>query len=368
MQPPKSQTTPRLDHLDGLRTVAILWVALYHYAYFWAPAGKGTNLLPYGDALAQVIFADVGYLGVYLFFIVSGFVIAMSLTRSASLGRFTVNRAIRLWPTLIICGTITFIATSLFGPEDLRRGPLEYLISLTFVPPPHVGKAIGVADMEWLDGAYWSLWTEVRFYITAALLYFAMKSRFLLSWTVFAAACCAVHVGALINGGALDAVSRLIYAEHQPFFTAGIALASMRFSQNRWAKWLLTAAIAQAFAYPALANGGLSDHEAAGLIVVFVLAIPVMLSRESVPILSSRLFATLGVASYAYYLLHQNTGLALLNIPDGLTPLAAIGTMLGIQLGIMLFSVALTKWIEVPLRRALRQRFTPRPVVAMPTP
>ncbi len=359
-QQPDHASAVRLDHLDGLRTIAIFWVALYHYAYFWTPAGKGDNLLPYGDALAGAPLADVGYLGVYLFFIVSGFVIAMSLTRSAHIGQFALNRAIRLWPTLIICGTITFLLTSFLGPEELRRDPLEYLISLTFLPPPHVGKVIGVGGMEWLDGAYWSLWTEVRFYIIAALLFFASRAHFLMSWTVFALGCAGIHVMGVTSGGVWDALARLLFTEYQPFFTAGVALASMRFGTLRWAKWLLTFALVQTFVYPTLVAGGLTDREAAGLIIVFTIAIPVMLARSTVPILSSRAFATIGIASYAYYLLHQNAGIAILQLFAD-QPIAVIVTMMVvIQIAIILFSIALTRWIEVPLRRALRRKLTRR--------
>src|SRR6056297_2047923 len=44
----------RRAELDGLRTVAIVIVALYHYAVFWAPAGRGDPILPYGDSLAWI--------------------------------------------------------------------------------------------------------------------------------------------------------------------------------------------------------------------------------------------------------------------------------------------------------------------------
>ncbi len=353
---PNPTSDLRLSHLDGLRTVAIFWVALYHYAYFWTSAGKGTDLLPYDAVLSRAPLADVGFLGVYLFFIVSGFVIAMSLTRSKSITQFGLNRAIRLWPTLIICGTITFLVTTQFGPAELQRSPMEYLISLTFIPPPHVGKAIGVSDLEWLDGAYWSLWTEVRFYAIAALLYFSGRSRFLLLWTAFAIASSVLHVTAVVKGGGFETLSRLLFTEYQPYFTAGIALASLYFRQTAWARWLLSFAIAQAFAYPAMSPSGLFGKEAAGIIIVFAFAIPVLLSNGPIPILSSRLFVMIGMGSYAYYLLHQNAGMALLNAFPSESPTVSILTMFCIQAGIVMFSVLLTTRIEAPIRRFLRAR------------
>lgn len=347
----------RLDHVDGLRSIAILWVAVYHYAYFWTTAGRGTAILPYDDAFAWVPLANVGYLGVYLFFIVSGFVIALSLQRSASVQRFWVNRMIRLWPTLLLCGTITFAATSLLGPPDLTRSWAEYLISLTFVPPAHVAKAIGAPPLEWLDGAYWSLWTEVRFYIIAGFLFFAIRGTFLLSWSLFALVCSIIHVWGLLHGGLSDALSRALFAEHQPFFSAGIALASLRFGAGGWLpRALLTIAAVQAFAYPALTTDGMSVSLAIGLAIVFGLAVPVMLARGQVPILSSRGVVSVGVASYAYYLLHQNVGIALLTTLDGPTDSGGVMIILGTQMGLLLLSIFLTRRVEEPLRRWLRGR------------
>src|SRR6056297_728894 len=120
-RPSDPSEAARLKQVDSLRAIAILSVVVYHYAIFWTPSGNGEALLPYGDALGWIPLAAEGYQGVYLFFIVSGFVISLSLRRSATLMEFGILRAIRLWPTLIIGGSLTFAATSLFGPDELRR-------------------------------------------------------------------------------------------------------------------------------------------------------------------------------------------------------------------------------------------------------
>lgn len=354
-----AQRAGRLDQVDGLRSLAILWVALYHYAVFWAPSGKGLAVLPYGDALARIPLAEVGFLGVYLFFIVSGFVIAYSLTRSPGPGHFALLRMIRLWPTLLICGTLTFALTTALGPEPLRRAPLEYLISLTFVPPAHVGKLIGMDDLEWLDGAYWSLWTEVRFYVLAALLHFSARKHFLAVWTVFALGSAGLHLLALTHGGWADAVSRLLFAAHQPYFSAGIALAALRAgTMRRAATGLLAFAGGQALVYPSLLQGSLPPTEAVGIVAVFALAIWATQARDALPLLSARYVVLAGQASYAYYLLHQNAGLALLGALATGHRIADIAIMLAIQAGLLIAAITLTRFVEAPLRHALRRRVT----------
>lgn len=61
--------------------------------------------MPY-PLLAQP--AKYGYLGVELFFMISGFVILMTASNN-SLKRFFISRAVRLYPAFWVCCTITFL-------------------------------------------------------------------------------------------------------------------------------------------------------------------------------------------------------------------------------------------------------------------
>lgn len=63
----------RLEYLDGLRGLAILWVLLYHFFSRWA------ELIPFGSTYQQWLIFEMGDLGVNLFFLISGFVIFMTL-------------------------------------------------------------------------------------------------------------------------------------------------------------------------------------------------------------------------------------------------------------------------------------------------
>lgn len=343
----------RSRHLDGLRALAIGWVALYHYAWFWAPIGKGDPLLPYGDALAAIPFASIGYLGVYLFFIVSGIVITLSLDRAASLPAFALARFLRLWPTLVICAALTFAATSVFGPVPLIRDWPEALISLSFIPPAHIGKLTGNTDWQWLDGAYWSLWTEVRFYIIAGVLFFAMRSHFLAGWIMFSAFSALIHILGLSGVGAADALSRLIFAEYHPYFSAGIALAYIaKRDQRKTAAILLLASWGLAIGYtPVPAQQTLIG----GICLVFALPILVVLRPHWVGPLAWKPVATIGQASYAYYLLHQNFGLALLSAWP-IASIPAVAAMVLIQGALIILSVLILWRVELPLARWIKSR------------
>ncbi len=126
----------------------------FSYSYFWTPAGSGDNLLPHGAAIAWIPLANVGYLGVTLFFLISGYVISLTLVRTNALRDFAVKRIARLWPTLVFCRTLTFLVAQLFGPNELKVGTVEWLISIFSVPPQHIGHFFGHSDWRWVDGAY----------------------------------------------------------------------------------------------------------------------------------------------------------------------------------------------------------------------
>ena len=352
----------RLDELDGVRAVAILWVALFHYAVFWTPAGAGFDLLPYGSRLSWIPLADVGLFGVLMFFVVSGAVISMSLERFDGPLRFARARAVRLLPAMLVCSTLTFALTGLLGPSELVRSVPEWLISAAFVPPGHVGRVIGVPGWEWLDGAYWSLWVEVRFYAVAAALAYGLRGAFLPMWLVFAALCAAIHLAGMAGSGPASALSRLLFAEYQPYFTAGVALAALRAGGSALPKAALFAAFALAIVYLAFDGMGEASWSVSSVVALFIaFGLPglAMLRPAAVRALAAEPLKALGRASYGYYLLHQNAGIALiLALP--LVGWASVGWMLGVQAGLIALALTLYRMVEVPVSRMGRPAILPR--------
>jgi exopolysaccharide production protein ExoZ len=93
-----------------------------------------------------------GWVGVEIFFVISGYVIANSASNSTA-RQFFRSRVVRLMPAVWICGTGTAIVVAIAG---LYRGSdlaVRYLATLVLWP-----------SGPWLDGAYWTLPIEVAFY------------------------------------------------------------------------------------------------------------------------------------------------------------------------------------------------------------
>lgn len=142
--------------LDGLRGIAILAVVFYHYFQALVSIYPDQEFYPYGDRIFPL--AQYGYLGVHLFFIISGFVIAYTMERMSGAAMFLRHRFFRLWPTMLVASVITYPAMHVVETPlaDLRRVDMTgFLPSLTFTAP-WVWKPLFEVD-NYIDAAYWSL-------------------------------------------------------------------------------------------------------------------------------------------------------------------------------------------------------------------
>jgi peptidoglycan/LPS O-acetylase OafA/YrhL len=166
-----------LGELDILRFGAALAVLFFHFAFRGASA-DGLSPLLY-DPLDDI--AKYGYLGVDLFFMISGFVIMLS-AQSGSVLSFTIGRIARLYPAFWLCCSVTFAAvllsdTVLF-PDTLR----VWFWNMTMRP--------GLFSAPYLDGSYWSLAVELKFYILVACIIaigqVARMEYFIFGWLVAA--------------------------------------------------------------------------------------------------------------------------------------------------------------------------------------
>lgn len=167
------KTENRLSHLDSLRGIAVLLVIIYHYYYRFQDEGyyyfNKNNISLIDQVLSH------GYYGVHLFFVISGFVIAMTLFKSNSLFDFFKRRFSRLWPTMLLCSILTFIYLSFYG-KIFEVSLYNFLPSLTFSEPYIFNKIFNSNKFDWIDGAYWSLFVEIRFYILVAIIYFSVRN------------------------------------------------------------------------------------------------------------------------------------------------------------------------------------------------
>lgn len=138
----------RIGVLDSFRGIAALSVVYYHLTH-WFRQKHGHNFSDSYDFI-------YGSYAVYFFFIISGFVIFMTVERCKSVTEFGYKRFIRLYPTYWICVILTTIAIYMFGLPEEKPSLIEFAVNFTMIQ-----KLLKFDD---IDPSYWSLVPELAFY------------------------------------------------------------------------------------------------------------------------------------------------------------------------------------------------------------
>ena len=179
-----SGTSVRLGWLDALRGFAALVVVLFHLSpYLIGPA-------PHAAVMRHI---DFGKYGVMLFFLVSGYVIPMSLERHGSLRRFWIGRLFRIYPAFLAAIAVMGLLIAA-GVLTLQPSLRAETVSGA------LGHATMLQDMLGLRGVvrvFWTLSYEMVFYLMVAGLFAWRLHRHSGWWAA------ALALTALIAGPAL---------------------------------------------------------------------------------------------------------------------------------------------------------------------
>lgn len=361
--------------LDVLRFAAACAVMLYHLAFWsWAfPAGQvalaSKGLADFRD---WPLITAVGWIGVQIFFVISGFVIATSAA-SSSASRFFISRFTRLVPAAWVCATITLAAWLLIDVGSPTSHLRAYANSIAFVPMP-----------TWIDSVYWTLGVEVAFY--SLVLGLVAYNRF--HW--LKPVMCTIGVisssfwfgygyAALDRDSALFAwfstvqwsrLAQLALLHHGVFFAIGVLLwmQLMRKATRDQTLWLL---LFVAGGCMQIAADSHLKFEKTGLMLSPILACAIWLGAllllcwmvqyndrvRALPERALRTLRRLGLVTYPLYLLHNVTGGAVLGALLG-WGIAATNALLLTIVAI----IALSWWVSVTpepaLQRATRTRLT----------
>ncbi|MEY4108926.1 MAG: hypothetical protein RJB35_239 [Actinomycetota bacterium] len=151
--------------IDGLRALAVIAVMFYHLGFSWIPGG---------------------FLGVDLFFVISGYVITRMLLDSIAqsggldLRGFYLARLRRLLPALLFMLTTTIIAVGIWAPDTIKR----LLVDTPFALTGTINWRLVANEQDYFESIgrppllqhTWSLAVEAQFYLVWPLiLYFILK-------------------------------------------------------------------------------------------------------------------------------------------------------------------------------------------------
>ncbi len=311
----------RIAALDGFRTIAILLVLGFHFFTLFVPPFTQSNYYPYGAKYSAVAPFKFGYLGVHFFFMISGFVIFMTLKKCSSYKSFLLKRFTRLWPALTVCSIITFLFVMIVDHSKQFSGfhsRVQYFIpSLTFTEPRMWTRFFHFKTMDYIDGVYWSLICEVKFYLLIGLLYFFNKAHFFRNWMIYVSVMFILYVLLITGSGFIPAsfsqnalyYFRLIFfPQYLIFFTLGIYF-FMVFNGKK-PKTVFEVLIALMLTVQLwLLQNGMEDI----VIGLFIMLFITFLFRPRwLKPLASRYVTIVGLISYPIYLLHEKIGVILI--------------------------------------------------------
>lgn len=339
----------RLAALDGLRFLAALSVVLFHFVGQTPEAMKGIWGRPYQSVFPELHgYFAFGRLGVDLFFLISGFVICMS-----AWGRtprdFFISRVTRLYPmywiAIAVSACVIYFADTPFGHPH----PRVLLANFTMLQTP-----LGVPN---LDPVYWTLWPELCFYLTFAVvvwkgLTYQRVVIFCGLWTVAAVLAPAAHIPLL---------TLVVNPTSAPYFIAGMAFHLMyryRPTPLLWGivamSWLL------ALHFLLAPTGGRNNWETwspwRGWLVLAVTVFFLMVGAIALGWtrrLRWRGLTVMGTMTFPLYLLHDTLGMTVAHhFGDRADPLLLVGVTVA---ALVVLSYLVHRFVERPMVLAMRR-------------
>ena len=299
----------RLYEIDLLRITAALSVVIYHYTF----SGYARHLTSIAYPGLSVV-TRYGYLGVDMFFTISGFVVLLS-----AWGRrpheFVISRIVRLYPAYWVAVTLTTIVAITLSHGLFRVTPIQYVANMTMLN--------AVAHIANIDVVYWTLYAEIRFYFLIFVLAWVgiTRSRVVaLLWAWLAAT--AIIEAHVLPAGLATTLDILVQSQWSHYFIAGMALCLIyrtRFS------WQLGAILVLAYAnavYQAINFGHLVANRyhqtlhspviAAVITVIFI--VMTLVAFRVTRRFGRPWFAVAGALTYPLYLVHAYNGFVIINL------------------------------------------------------
>lgn len=333
----------RLVELDALRGVAALSVVGFHYT---------TRFMDlYGTASTPSLSLPHGHYGVNLFFIISGFVIFMTLERTKSPMDFVVSRFSRLFPAYWVAVAMTFLVTYTFGLPGKEVTAAQATGNILMLH--------GLLHIPHVDGVYWTLEVELLFYMGMLALFSTRNMhRLPLALAVLLALRLAYEVAALLGTEWSWTLSRLLILKYLPWFALGIFVYQAIAGAHRPFVRQLGLVALGAIGCLAFVDG----WKIAVLATCLALLVYAAASGR-LPLLRHPVLVFFGTISYTLYLVHENIGWVVQR-----AVLARGGSMNLSILAALAVSIALatllTRVVEKPAMKFLRGWYRARQELA----
>lgn len=292
-EPSTRNQNNRLTVLDSLRGIAALSVVLFHFTYGY---DNGLKILS-----PKRFYFTYGDLGVQLFFIISGFVIFMTIEKTKSSKSFFISRFSRLYPAYWSAIMLTISLTTLLsapfqkGIYDIK----EVLVNFSMLQYWF--------KIQNIDGAYWTLAVELTFYFLIWCLY-KFKKLNSIQWfsLIWLSLTFLFYIFEIPFGKFVKAI---LILNHAPMFASGIGFYLLHQKRGSLLTHILIAIAFICESYMLFLNR--SDLSSYIIISLFFILF-YLFSYSKLEFLSNKILLFFGSISYTLYLIHDNIGMAII--------------------------------------------------------
>lgn len=284
----------RIKELDALRGIAALAVVFYHFT---------TRYNQIFNKESSVNFS-FGWLGVPVFFILSGFVIYLTVNKCKNVKDFLKKRFFRLYPTYWICLFFTLIVQYISSFSVNKLTFSDILVNFTMFQE--------LFSVNNLDGAYWSLFPELIFYLIMAILMLFKKQNTFYTYNVIL-----ILLGIIYMIWPIIVFEKLITIHYILLFMIGIAFYRIYNKINTnvdftliFFNWLIGTKL---YYY---------SNQSISLILLYcfffiIIGVYFLFIYGKLKFLAnSKVLMFLGYISYTLYLIHQNIGYIVINFTE----------------------------------------------------
>lgn len=324
----------RLGEIDALRGIAALLVVLFHLSTRYDSI--------YGHTTAPLVSLPWGHYGVNLFFMISGFVIFMSLDRTRTALDFVVSRLSRLFPTYWAAIIVTSLVISMLGLPDREVSLPDTIANFSMIHNlfgiPHV------------DGVYWTLEIEMLFYCWALIAFSLgwLTRIHLLLAVLFSIRLIYFWCHRYFQLELPIIISHLLILNYIAWFSAGIMIYRLVMGSS-------TRNLDLGVLFCAVALTTVVEGYRLGAIMILCITVLYGAAVGRLP-LNRRWLVWLGAISYPWYLMHQNVGYAMIRRLEAMGLSANIAIAVSI-LGTVTIAYLLLIFIDRPAIKWLREQY-----------
>jgi peptidoglycan/LPS O-acetylase OafA/YrhL len=345
LNPLTQPSTFRVAELDALRAMAAINLMLFHFTHVYQ--------VKFGFTTPLGFEFPFGKYGVQLFFMLSGFVNAMTLCRKQQADDFLTSRLIRIVPLfLLVIGLNLFLWSLAPLSQFASYTGWQVLANLTLMP--------NLLGFDCLEPVTWTLQIELLFY--GILIFFFLSGaldqpfRPLMLYLLL----CLVGGQVILHlppdashtygGWMIDRISEVMLFKYMPLFAIGIFLYQIKSKADQRIRSLVGILTAATVFHI------VDDHGHNPVATMILVAVLSFAAYGKIPLLRMKFFVFLSGISYSLYLLHNNLGcVAMYHLNQlGVPSLFCFAFA-------MVFSVAaaavVSHCIERPLSSALRDRW-----------